>query len=258
MKWVGETMKSRFWIIGIISISLFICLCLVLGKVASNKALAASYKASKHHKVHVCQLLKDKDYQWIQTNINSWATIEAGDLSIEKLEDMALEASDFFDLQRRKISTNGLESGKEVNLEGNDQKGLKYDIIISNREETFVIVNILDKRLFADTKLLEKKIQDYFHSLNTSPRISTILAATIEGRISAKDRESLIKNLIGQIQGEVTQTMEDDQLISLAGYSPILDAAPIDNINFQLASRYNSYRDKTYLWIGTPIITIEY
>ena len=68
----------------------------------------------------------------------------------------------------------------------------------------------------------------------------------------------ILNGLVTEIDGRVTQTMEDDRLISLAGHSPVIDIPPIESINFQIASRYSEYEGKTYLWTGTPLITIEY
>ena len=42
---------------------------------------------------------------------------------------------------------------------------------------------------------------------------------------------------------------------------PLLDENIISGgkpVNVQVAMRYNSYKDKTYLWIGVPVISIEY
>jgi len=29
-------------------------------------------------------------------------------------------------------------------------------------------------------------------------------------------------------------------------------------VNMNLAIRYNSYEDRTYIWLATPVITVEY
>ena len=36
------------------------------------------------------------------------------------------------------------------------------------------------------------------------------------------------------MNGKAIQIMEDDGLVSIAGYSPMIDTAPMDGINFQL------------------------
>lgn len=55
--------------------------------------------------------------------------------------------------------------------------------------------------------------------------------------------------------------MSEKNLISVSAYSPLIDNnIEIEGrkINMNLALRYNAFEDKTYIWLATPVITIEY
>ena len=55
--------------------------------------------------------------------------------------------------------------------------------------------------------------------------------------------------------------MEDEYTFNMVGSCPLLpEGVQIlgKNYNINIAMRYNSEEDKTYLWIGTPIISLEY
>jgi len=247
--------KKSSWLFGIITISLCICLYLLSGNFNyKNQALAAS-----HQRINLDELFKESGCQWSETYINAWAVIESDNKSFDDLKNMAIELCHFLNLEgNRQKTVNYKTYQKQVKIEARDQKGLKYDIIITNNEETHVVINIYNNQHFLDTQDYIDKLEDYFHSIKALPRISATLVGTFDGRLDGKERKSIINSLVAKIDGRVTQAMEDERLISIAGYSNNLDTVPMGNINFQIASRYNAYKGKTYLWIGTPLITIEY
>jgi len=251
---MGMNKKKGSWLAGIVTISL-ICLYLLSGNLNyKNQALAAS-----HQRIKIDELFKDSGCQWSETHINAWAVIESGNKTFDDLKNMGIEACDFLNLgENRQIATNSKTYQKQVKIGATDQKGINYDIIITNSEKTHIVINIYNNQLIVDTEELIDKIEGYFHSIKAFPRISTTLVGAFDGRLDSKERKSIINSLVAKIDGQVTQAMEDERLISIAGYSHILDAAPMDNINFHIASRYNAYEGKTYFWAGTPIITIEY
>lgn len=248
-------MIKRTWLFGIITISLCICLYLLFSNLNyKNQALAAS-----HQRIKLDELFEESGCQWSETHINAWAEIESGSKTFDDLKDMGVELCHFLNLELNSQKTFNYKTyQKQVKIEARDQKGQSYDIIISNNEKTHVVINIYGNQHFVDTQDYIDKIEDYFHSIKALPRISATLVGTFDGRLDSKERKSIINSLVAKIDGRVTQAMEDERLISIAGYSHILDTAPIANINFQIASRYNAYEGKTYLWMGTPIITIEY
>ena len=54
--------------------------------------------------------------------------------------------------------------------------------------------------------------------------------------------------------------MKDDYTFNIMAFSPLLSKGVqiLDkNYNINIAIRYDSEEDKTYLWIGTPVISLE-
>lgn len=248
-------MRNKAWIIGIIIISLYLSPFLIIDNVSlRNNALAAEYKD-----LSIDELFKESGSKWVETQINSWAKCSFEKPAISILEDVAKGAGEFFGLEDNlELSYNDYGNICKVHLKGNDQKGLKYDIIIARDKETYMTINIVNDRDFLDTEEIIGKVQDYFNSIGQDPQVSLTITGGFPGKLDTGQKKSIIEALIKKAKGRFIQTMEDDKLISVAGYSPILDTPPIKGINFQIASRYNGYRNITYLWIGTPIITIEY
>lgn len=248
-------MKNKTRVSIFITIFLFISLSLTMYNIAYKGKTFAADNAM----VGIDELLDKSGCKWFQTDISSWGKTTSEGMTIGDLEDIAIGAGEFFNLEDKlELSTSNDLHTKKVNLTGNDKKGLKYEIIVTKDKELHIIVNILNNHSFIDTDIITDEIKKYFQSIQMSPNVYTTLTGTFEGELDTGRRKAIVERLIRDLRGRGSQIMEERGLISIAGYSPVIDIVPMDDINFQIASRYNSYRDKTFLWIATPIITVEY
>ena len=78
----------------------------------------------------------------------------------------------------------------------------------------------------------------------------------------------IMREVVGRtfksIEGQIIEGMEETEyghMVSLTGYSPRLENDILlagDQINLNAAMRYSDYDDKTYIWIGTPLIATQY
>ncbi len=90
---------------------------------------------------------------------------------------------------------------------------------------------------------------------------SSCLIGTIEGKDSKEKLSEDMNRVIRGINGKIISEFEDDMILSYTIFTPRIEKILTINekkINLNLAIRYNEYEDVTYLWIGTPIITIGY
>ncbi|HZJ58321.1 MAG TPA: YwmB family TATA-box binding protein [Clostridia bacterium] len=249
-------MRYRIWIIGMV----IAVLCTVLYTDLTRERLNAdSSVLGSRESVIVDELLEASGCRWTKTDISAWAVLGFEIPSGETLKEMSIEAGEALnlDMEAEPILEKYGET-MEINLQGNGKNGLKYDIIIVGGKNAHMIINVLSNDRFVDSQIVTNQLDEYFHSINTIPRITTTFVGDLQGELNAGQRQTLVRSLIRGLKGSAIQSMVDDRLISIAGYSPMVETSPMDGINFQIASRYNEYMDKTYLWIGTPVITTEY
>jgi hypothetical protein len=74
-------------------------------------------------------------------------------------------------------------------------------------------------------------------------------------------QEEMIISMFQQLEGSVKEGLNEEEVISLTGFSNQLNYTLSSNgnpINVQIASRYDQLRNETTFTIGTPVITIEY
>jgi hypothetical protein len=248
-------LKYKFWIIGIIIMTL----CTMLHPGHMREGQEAKAWGDIHGQDIMDNLFKRAGCRWIKTDISAWAAVDLGDISDEDLVGILVNVGNCLDLDiDPEIILCDYEKTGRINLQKNGKNGLKYDIIISGGRNTHMVINVENNGHFSASRTLMDQLEEYFHSIKASPLITATFTGNIQGKLTAEERASLVRDIIQGMNGKAIQIMEDDGLVSIAGYSPMIDTAPMDGINFQIASRYNEYVDKTYIWIGTPLITTEY
>jgi hypothetical protein len=208
----------------------------------------------------------------VQININGWALVNREYVSLKKLEVMAREAADYFKLQDGySFSSAEKQHLRQVNVQGYDPDERILTIILSNGSpslkrqnenyETYVVVDATEAAEDSSPWMVENKIRCYLKDRSKTPHVSTTFTGSFPGELENMEKEQICVEMFRRLDGEITQTMKENGLISTAGYSPLLKdhiKADRERINLNIALRYSPYWDKTYIWIGTPVITTEY
>ncbi len=204
-------------------------------------------------------------------NVNGWAKLEEDYRSVSDLELIAERASKFFGIgdDRDHISSEG-GGIIQVNIRGVNEKNQVVSIIChsvetsegkNKRWESYIVIDVVDRIYKADKSDAKKQMEAFFNILEADADIRTTLVGSFKGRLSHKAMEDVCDELLNRIHANRVEGIKDEEYISISGYSPLLDENIISGgkpVNVQVAMRYNSYKDKTYLWIGVPVISIEY
>lgn len=132
---------------------------------------------------------------------------------------------------------------------------------VSNIEETTLFINLIKGGKRFDISGIIDKIEDVFKKFNKVVETTTCITGTLDGKI----KEDLIKkdviNFKKRFKLNIVEEYVDNEIISYTGYTPLIDSfifSGTKKVNLNLALRYNELENKTYIWIGTPIITTGY
>ena len=93
------------------------------------------------------------------------------------------------------------------------------------------------------------------------PEINYCITGYFEGKLDTKDLNDVCGKAFRAAGAEKVEGIKEDNLISLTAYSPdISNYVRVDGsrVNLNIALRYNSYEKRTYIWLATPLIAIEY
>ncbi|SRR5690606_33597831 len=225
--------------------------------------------------------LSDLGCTWSYANIHGWGKLDTDYLSLSELEkELCQGMEDFFPHGYHNIEKDINDKVRYITMEGQNHYEQAITIIGSNSAQTvtsmnskdayrvantqyhtYIIVDIVDRIPLENWEANISKLKMYFKDRNCSPVISYNLFGYYNGMLNSKQREEKCKEVLKRLGATHVDSMESDTLISLTGYvSSIGDIVetPKGPVNINVASRYNSFEDRTYIVIGTPIINIEY
>ncbi len=132
----------------------------------------------------------------------------------------------------------------------------------SAREEAYLVINMESLTTeYNSMILLQEKINKIVKKIGDSPRISTCLIGWLDGKLMDGESESMLKSAIRAIDGVIVDELQQKQYVSVTGFSSAMqEYLQVGNkkININIAIRYSQYDNRTYVMIGSPIITREY
>lgn len=131
----------------------------------------------------------------------------------------------------------------------------------TDEEKTSLFIDIILLKKDEDYYKIEENLQNIFKNFDTEAEISTCIVGTFKGELSKKEIKEKIAKCIASIEGLEKEIFEDGNIISTYSYIPSIHKniySGNKKMNLNIAMRYNEYEGKTYVWIGSPIITLGY
>jgi hypothetical protein len=130
------------------------------------------------------------------------------------------------------------------------------------KTEAYLVVNF-ESLIEENTAIipLEEKINKIVKKNGDSPRISTCLIGWLDGKLMDGESQTILKSAFSAIGGIIVDKLVQDHYVSAIGFSSAIgDCIQVSGkkINMNIAIRYSQYENRTYVIIGSPIITREY
>jgi len=141
---------------------------------------------------------------------------------------------------------------KEINDTEDDNEKNRHDLIFISFIDTSRRPD-LQKNCDAVTDVLDKYKAEY--------QINVSLTGCIEKKLSDAELDNMFENVFRSARAEKVEGISDNGLVSVSAFSPAIAGgirADGKRVNLNIAARYNSYENKTYIWLATPVIITEY
>lgn len=204
-------------------------------------------------------------------DIVDWSVINRKFLDFQQMEKCCDKILDIFDVKGKNfdIAKENSETYRILNIKGKLDSDTFLQIILQSvllpeeyekEPQTYLVVNVSGRKLdnFVDYR---QKVKEAVISLNGKSKITSCVTGTFNGKLDEAKQNQILENIYGCLKISDTEKMKDEYTFSLMGYSPLLPKGIqiLDKTyNVHIAMRYNSEDDKTYIWIGTPVISLEY
>jgi hypothetical protein len=135
-------------------------------------------------------------------------------------------------------------------------------VSVGQEKEVYLVVNV-ESRAEATSVIanLQRQVGEIINSFGGSPRINTCLVGWLDGKLKDEEWEKTLQNGFLAIGATTIDTTRYADFASYTGFSAAIPErlqVGHQTVNFNMAMRYSTYDNRTYVIIGSPVITSEY
>jgi hypothetical protein len=151
----------------------------------------------------------------------------------------------------------------ESGLGGSRLASVNLQSKINNGDLTdkFISVDVIEDLSSTGMEDTRKRIEKVFRKYKIDKKVTSCITGNFDSKLSYNQMNDICRLVFKEAGAKKVEGITGNNLISVSAYSPAMShyiKVRNNKINLNLALRYNSYEDKTYLWLATPVITTEY
>jgi len=227
------------------------------------------HKKDIPQEILLSRMLKISGAEPLTSEIYMWGSIQDRSYTTEDCEKIAIELCSRFDAidGRFEKETYEDESLWKINFKGMTSSSEIINASVcfnkekANPETGYVYISVTgntDGRELYETR---QDLLEIFKKYGINVRTNSCITGKFDGKLDKLEFTRVSKDMFEKISAKKVEGIEDGNLISVSAYSPSIDdyiSINGNKVNLNLAIRYNEREDRTYIWIGTPVITSEY
>jgi len=203
-------------------------------------------------------------------NVTGWCVLNKGYMPFDDLKSLAQKAVDFFSVIGYDLYYSQDDGIRQVSMRGTNKAGQVFSITCRSIQisaengkeyENYMVVDILDGTHKANSRAVKDMIRKFFNAMGVNATITATMVGSFEGKLEAGGMQSICSGILRYLGAKEIEGLYQEGMVSISGYSPALGEGIISGgrpVNVQVALRYNSNKGRTYMWVGTPMIGIEY
>ncbi len=210
----------------------------------------------------------------VETNINSYAASTDMFLDQEEVTEtvksLALQMG--VDFQDSEKVENFNHDYNQLSIIGKNKQGDSTVIIVHSMDftdiegsdggfETNIVVDVTlgggIERLSDMQERVKAAVEEHIQGV----RATLCIIGSYADNIPEDSMEGIINSVFQTVDALEVERAVYDGLISISAYTPrIGEYIEIggNRINLNVAMRYNSFEGRTYIWLGSPVISLEY
>lgn len=136
-----------------------------------------------------------------------------------------------------------------------------YEDVENSHGETSLFINFIKREQFVEFNDIIERAENIFDEYNQPMDITTCIIGAFDEDFNLEEKQKEVFKVTKTIKGKVVEQYVEDDILSFSIFTPYIEKyiyTGSRKMNLNIAIRFNEYEDKTYIWIGTPIITIGY
>ncbi|SCY87305.1 YwmB family TATA-box binding protein [Alkaliphilus peptidifermentans] len=136
-----------------------------------------------------------------------------------------------------------------------------YSFENDNLKESYIIIDIVQNKGYKDIVAMTDLSKEILSQFGNNIETTLCLVGSFPGEKSINESKIIVEEIGTFLKAKPVEEIIDKAYTSTTLYSPLLTHAisyQNKKVNLQLATRYNEYENRTYLWIATPLIISTY
>jgi len=212
--------------------------------------------------------------QAVEANINVYSAQEGMFLNGEEarsiVKSLAYEME--VDYETSEKIENYSDDYNQISLIGQNLLGYTVVIIVNSMDfsnveessggsETDIVLDVSTGGQYESLAVIEKVMERAVNKFIKGARVTSCIIGRYEDEVPDKDKDEIIASVLDSVEATEVERTIYDGMVSVSAYTPRIGRhieMGRNKINMNIAMRYNSYEDKTYIWLGSPIISVEY
>ncbi|GAW93841.1 YwmB family TATA-box binding protein [Calderihabitans maritimus] len=207
-----------------------------------------------------------------ELNVQGWAQINNKYLTSQELNDALRDICRVIGLDGAVPILTVERDFRGISAGGSPSQGISWQVSLQSlagipgtanpRDETYLIIN--GTQLHSVSRLLDmkEKIRKAFQLFGSSePNLSVIITGTFPGKLSTEEKQAIIRRIFRTAGAVWVEGVVDGDFISVTGYTPLIKDYLLSGdkkVNLNIAFRYHNIDQKTYIYIGSPLLGGEY
>lgn len=211
----------------------------------------------------IVEAFNQSEFKASQTNINTYAMLDTTLKDIDsmynylKLIDRQIGANDSDEIETEKTDTN--ITLKKFYKSADAELTIKLETV--DNKNSYLILDSTLYNNFDNTIYIKQQMDKVFKNLRLKNRTSIVMTGTYKGDMSYEQKKSIVSDIMKKMNAKFYEDYMTDNIYSVVGYTKKIEEyiySQKQKLNINLALRYSQLENKTYLYLATPIITVEY
>lgn len=201
--------------------------------------------------------------------VNGWSKLPVHDLSDEEMTVIARRAMEKlgFRSDQFELSHNRSTNHRQVKAEAHGYRSYAVAVVQvlypsweKKGHEVYMVVNI-DRIRPEGSAELQASVTKLINDNGGSARVNTCLVGWLDGKLEEEEKVSKLNSAFKAIDASIISSLSYPNLASYTGFTPLISESLMvgqDKVNISIAIRYSQYDNRTYVMVGSPVITREY
>lgn len=203
----------------------------------------------------------------MESTISAWSKINDQFMNEEQVDAEIRAISEIIKPDKSSINITKENADDTIRHTLHASSGSKYynisveSVKTDKGGETYVIADVSIDSNYTELSAERQKIEQYFKVRSKNPEISSCIIGIYDGKLDENEMRTKISDALSAVKAKKVEGLATNEVNSISAFSGNISDFVLSNnkkINMQIAMRYSSYDDKTYIWIGSPLIHVEY